>query len=60
MSKQFALKHIFCTTTLPCVCHDKFYDSFKQKKKAVIEKDHLCDWSPEKDCCSNNSPSQRN
>ena len=33
MSKQFALKHIFCTTTLPCDCYDKFYDAFKQNKK---------------------------
>ena len=23
----------FCTTTLPCDFHEKFYDSFKQKKK---------------------------
>ena len=23
----------FCTTTLPCDFHEKFYDSFNQKKK---------------------------
>ena len=33
LSKQFVLKHIFCTTTLPCDCHVKFYDSLKQKKR---------------------------
>ena len=33
VKKKFALKIFFCTTTLPCDCHDKFYDSFKQKKK---------------------------
>ena len=33
--KQFALKRFFCTTLLPCDCHDKFYDSFKQKKKRL-------------------------
>ena len=33
MLKEFALKHFFCITTLPCDCHDKFYDSFKLKKK---------------------------
>ena len=32
MSKQFALKYIVLYT-LPCDCHDKFNDSFKQKKK---------------------------
>ena len=32
--KIICTKNIFfCTTTLPCDYHDKFYDSFKQKKK---------------------------
>ena len=38
---------------LSLLCTNFMFTScvFGVKCKHVVEKDHLCDWSPEKDCC---------
>ena len=41
----------FLCLVTPGLAHANFSEAFVQQDITLIEKDHLDEWSPEKDCC---------